>query len=108
MELNQSIHDKLIHHIADCGTADRAPKGRGDFAEGCIFGRVVGDGEGGASGVAGEKRVVRLLTTAVAAGDDCARAGVDGALQEGMARAHNVITRVLMKQWSEKGLAEDA
>ena len=76
VQVDQCIDDELVDDEAECGTANRSAEGLCHLAEGSVLRWIVGNGEGGACGVAGEEREVGGRMATVGAGDNRARTGV--------------------------------
>src|SRR5271170_6757804 len=85
----QSIDDELVDNETQRGTAKRAAEAPSHSAESGVLRRVVGQGEGRASGVSGKERKVWRGMAAVCAGDEDTSARINDPLQVGVARAHD-------------------
>jgi len=107
VKVYQGIDEELVDDPTQRGTAKRAAKGLSHLAESSVFCREVGHGEGGACSVAGKESKVWRGMAAVSARDDAAGACINEPLQEGVARAHDVVSGVFMKYRSEQRIAED-
>ena len=103
----EGIDDELIDNEPKRGTTKRSAKGLRHFFESGVLCGVVDRGEGSAGTVSGKERKVWREMAAVSSGDDGTGGRINEPLQEGVARAHDVVSGVLMKYWSEQRVAED-
>ena len=107
VKVYQSIDHELVDNETQRGTAKGAAEGLSHSAESGILRRVVGHGEGRAGGVSGKESKVWRGMAAVSAGDENTSARINEPLQEGVARAHDVVSGVFMKYRSEHRMAEE-
>ena len=107
VKIYQGIDDELVDNEAQRGTAKRAGEGLCHSAEVGILCRVVGHREGRAGGVSGNESKVWRRMAAVSPGNEDTSARINEPLQEGVARAHDVVSGVFMKYRSEHRMAEE-
>ena len=102
MKVDECVDYEFVDDETEGRSAERAAECLGYFAEGGVLCRIVGDGDGGSCSVACDESEVRYGTAAVGAGDDCASAGVDEALEEMVSLTHDVVPRIFMKDRGEE------